>query len=174
MEELQWQQANKPGKYWLQTSKGRRIELGVGVKFCWGCCDKYEALVFRSVPSKWKYNTMGSTPHPITTSPAEKPVPIFHSPFQALKASIRPLWNLFCQLNNLNSFTFQSQERCSVQLLIFVPLLWSCSNRSMPSVCCGPPQLDTVLQLGSISENSKDCHIQDHGMRVRISNTVTK
>ncbi|KAK4827490.1 hypothetical protein QYF61_018790 [Mycteria americana] len=45
---------------------------------------------------------------------------------------------LFSRLNNPNSLSLSSQERCSSPRIIFVALLWTCSNRSMSFLCWGP------------------------------------
>ncbi|KAK4816278.1 hypothetical protein QYF61_014350 [Mycteria americana] len=57
-------------------------------------------------------------------------------------ASTTTLGNLFQCLTTL-------LERCSSPLIIFVALLWTHSNRSMPFLCQRPQNWDAGLQVGS-------------------------
>ncbi|KAK4832076.1 hypothetical protein QYF61_020632 [Mycteria americana] len=74
-----------------------------------------------------------------------KPLPLVLSqqvllktPFKYCKAAMRsPQSLLFSRLNNPSSLSLSSQERCSISLIIFVALLWTCSNRSMSFLCRG-------------------------------------
>ncbi|KAK4816023.1 hypothetical protein QYF61_011013 [Mycteria americana] len=62
------------------------------------------------------------------------PAPL--APFKYWKAAIRsPPSLLFSRLNNPNSLSLSSQERCSSPRIIFVALLWTCSNSSMSFLC---------------------------------------
>ena len=54
-----------------------------------------------------------------------------YSPCYVLKVSQSIL---FCRLNNPNSLSLSSLERCSIPLIIFVALLWTRSNRSMSCI----------------------------------------
>ncbi|KAK4827484.1 hypothetical protein QYF61_018784 [Mycteria americana] len=76
-----------------------------------------------------------------------QPVP---APFRYWKAARRcPQSLLFSRLNNPNSLSLSSQERCSSPRIIFVALLWTHSNSSMSFLCWGPQRLNAVLQAGS-------------------------
>ncbi|GAB0184429.1 hypothetical protein GRJ2_000908200 [Grus japonensis] len=71
---------------------------------------------------------------------------VYHIPYHA------PASGKIERLNNPNSLSLSSQERCSSPLIIFVALLWTRSNSSMSF--CGPvvlwtPELDAALQIGN-------------------------
>jgi len=58
------------------------------------------------------------------------------APFGYWKAGRRSLWSLlFSRLNSPNSLSLSSWERCSSPQIVFVALLWTCSNRSMALLC---------------------------------------
>ena len=60
------------------------------------------------------------------------------------------LWNLlFSSLNKPSSLSLSSLERCSSPLITFAALLWTCSNKQIPTLLVlGTPGLDTLLQMG--------------------------
>ncbi|KAK4821027.1 hypothetical protein QYF61_012113 [Mycteria americana] len=80
------------------------------------------------------------TPRPITTCPCKESLSsLLGGPFRYCKAARRcPHSLLFRRLNNPSSPSLSSQERCSSPLIIFMALLWTCSNRSMSFLCWGP------------------------------------
>ncbi|KAK4820562.1 hypothetical protein QYF61_001625 [Mycteria americana] len=60
------------------------------------------------------------------------------APFQYWKAAMRsPRSLLFSRLNSPNSLSLSSQDRCSSPQVIFMSLLWTCSNSSMSFLCRG-------------------------------------
>ncbi|KAK4827407.1 hypothetical protein QYF61_017837 [Mycteria americana] len=107
--------------------------------------NQFQCLIFKAI-----------TPCPITTCPCKKSLSSFLvGPFRYWKATIRfPRSLLFSRLNNPNSLSLPSQERCSSPLIIFVALLWTHSNRSMSFYAgglraeCSTPAQDTVGFLG--------------------------
>ena len=52
------------------------------------------------------------------------------------------------QAKQASSLSLCSQERCSSPLIIFVAHLWTVFKGSASFLCWGPPDLDTVLQMG--------------------------
>jgi len=72
-------------------------------------------------------------------------------PFGYWKAALRsPCSLLFSRLKSPNTLSLSSQERCSSPWIIFVALLWTCSNSSMPFFCVlRAAELDAGLQMES-------------------------
>ena len=80
------------------------------------------------------------SPHPITTCLYKKSILSFPvDPLNVGKATVKFSQNLlFSRLKNTSSLKLSSQGRRSSPLVIFVALLWTCSNSSMSSLCQGP------------------------------------
>ncbi|KAK4827084.1 hypothetical protein QYF61_014186 [Mycteria americana] len=62
-------------------------------------------------------------------------LPPFRPPLSTERLQCLPGSLLFSKLSNSNSLSLSSWERCSIPLIIFVALLWTCSNRSVSFLC---------------------------------------